>query len=46
MLEENGRRMLLLPGDPQYPEASDVERPEETRFVLVHKRWRAERAGT
>jgi hypothetical protein len=45
MLEENGRRMLLLPGDPQYPEASDFEQPAETRFVLVEKRWRAERPG-
>lgn len=45
MLEEGGRRMLLLPGDPQYPEASDLEQPAETRFVLVDKRWRAERAA-
>lgn len=45
MLEEGGRRMLLLPGDPQYPEASDFERPQETRFVLVDRRWRAERTG-
>ena len=45
MLEENGRRMLLLPGDPKYPEASDFEQPAETRFVLVEKRWRAERPG-
>jgi hypothetical protein len=45
MLEEGGRRMLLLPGDPQYPEASDLEQPAETRFVLVDKRWRAEQAG-
>jgi 8-oxo-dGTP pyrophosphatase MutT (NUDIX family) len=43
MLEENGRRMLLLPGDPQYQEATDREQPAETRFVLVDKRWRAER---
>jgi 8-oxo-dGTP pyrophosphatase MutT (NUDIX family) len=46
VLEEGGRRMLLLPGDPQYPEAVDFEQPEETRFVLVDKRWRAERART
>ena len=46
MLEEGGRRMLLLPGDPLYQEASDVEQPAETRFVLVDKRWRAERTGT
>ncbi len=46
VLDDNGRRLLLLPGDPGYPEASDVEMPEETRFVLVGKRWRAERART
>jgi 8-oxo-dGTP pyrophosphatase MutT (NUDIX family) len=43
LIEESGRRTLLLPGDPQYPEATDAERPLETRFVLVDKRWRAER---
>jgi 8-oxo-dGTP pyrophosphatase MutT (NUDIX family) len=43
VIEEHGRRTLLLPGDPQYPEATDAERPLETRFVLVDKRWRAER---
>ena len=46
MLEEGGHRMLLLPGDPLYQEASDFEQPAETRFVLVGKRWRAERRGT
>ena len=45
MLDENGRRMLLLPGDPQYQEATDAEQPLETRFVLIDKRWRAERPG-
>jgi 8-oxo-dGTP pyrophosphatase MutT (NUDIX family) len=43
VFEENGRRVLLLPGDPEYPEATDNEQPAETRFVLVGKRWRAER---
>jgi 8-oxo-dGTP pyrophosphatase MutT (NUDIX family) len=46
MLDEGGHRLLLLPGDPLYQEASDFERPAETRFVLVGKRWRAERRGT
>jgi 8-oxo-dGTP pyrophosphatase MutT (NUDIX family) len=45
MLNEGGRRMLLLPGDPQYPEVVDPEPPAETRFVLVGKQWRAERPG-
>jgi 8-oxo-dGTP pyrophosphatase MutT (NUDIX family) len=44
VLDADGRRMLLLPGDPEYPDASDAEQPEETRFVLVDKRWRAQRA--
>ena len=44
MFETGGHRMLVLPGDPLYPEASDPEQPVETRFVLVDKRWRAERA--
>lgn len=42
VLDEGGRRMLLLPGDREYPEAMDTERPVETRFVLIDKRWRAE----
>lgn len=43
MVEEAGRRLLLLPGDPQYREVSDPEQPVETRFVLIDKRWRAQR---
>ncbi len=43
---EHGRRMLVLPGDPLYPEASGEERPLETRFVWVDHRWRAERYRT
>lgn len=46
LVEENGRRMLLIPGDPDYPEAADPEPPRETRFVSIEKRWRAERAGS
>jgi 8-oxo-dGTP pyrophosphatase MutT (NUDIX family) len=45
VLDDNGRRVLLLPGDPQYREAADAEQPLETRFVLIDKRWRAERPG-
>lgn len=44
LVDEPGRRMLLLPGDPLYPEVEDPEQPAETRFVLVDKRWRAERS--
>lgn len=42
--DEAGRRMLLIPGDPLYREIVDPEQPVETRFVLVDKVWRAERA--
>jgi 8-oxo-dGTP pyrophosphatase MutT (NUDIX family) len=41
MVEDDGRRMLLIPGDPLYPESSDPEPPRETRFVAAGKRWRA-----
>ena len=41
LVVENGRRMLLIPGDPLYTEASDPEPPRETRFISVEKRWRA-----
>jgi 8-oxo-dGTP pyrophosphatase MutT (NUDIX family) len=44
--EENGRRLLVLPGDPQHPDPPGDEPPVETRFVLVEKRWRPERART
>jgi 8-oxo-dGTP pyrophosphatase MutT (NUDIX family) len=46
LLEEAGRRMLLLPGDPLYPEAPSDEPPTESRFVFVDRRWRAERCRT
>jgi 8-oxo-dGTP pyrophosphatase MutT (NUDIX family) len=45
LLERDGRRMLLLPGDPLHPDRAD-EIPVETRFVFVDRRWRAERAHT
>ena len=44
--EENGRRLLVLPGDPQHPDPPGDEPPIETRFVLIEKRWRPERART
>jgi 8-oxo-dGTP pyrophosphatase MutT (NUDIX family) len=43
--EADGRRLLLLPGDPEHPDPGGEETPVETRFVLVDKRWRPERAG-
>jgi hypothetical protein len=46
VLELEGRRLLLLPGDPLHPDPPDGEPPIETRFVFVERGWRAERAGT
>ncbi len=43
-LEEDGRRMLLLPGDPANPEPWHERLPQETRFVHERGRWRARRA--
>jgi len=46
-VEEHGRQMLVLPGDPLYP-APEAERltavHAETRFVLDGTHWRAARA--
>src|SRR5581483_9661780 len=46
LLERDGRRLLLLPGDPLHPEPAAGEPPAETRFVFVERGWRAERAPT
>jgi 8-oxo-dGTP pyrophosphatase MutT (NUDIX family) len=46
LIEQDGRRMLLLPGDPLHPDAAGDDPPAETRFVFVDRRWRAERAHT
>jgi 8-oxo-dGTP pyrophosphatase MutT (NUDIX family) len=43
LVERDGRRMLVLPGDPLHPEPA-VDAPAETRFVHVAGRWRAERS--
>ncbi|MDE3156363.1 MAG: NUDIX domain-containing protein [Acidobacteriota bacterium] len=37
----DGRKMLLLPGDPLNPEPYPGDSPPETRFVLDEGRWRA-----
>jgi 8-oxo-dGTP pyrophosphatase MutT (NUDIX family) len=42
-VEEGGRRMLLLPGDPANPEGWAEPLPHETRFVHENGRWRATR---
>ena len=46
MLEQDGVRMLLAPGDPLHPDPPGDEPLAETRFVFVDGRWRPERART
>lgn len=46
VLEQDGRRMLVLPGDPLFPDPAPPEPGSETRFVFVDRGWRAERAPT
>jgi 8-oxo-dGTP pyrophosphatase MutT (NUDIX family) len=46
LVEEEGRRMLLMPGDPQHPDPGGDDAPPETRFVSVGRQWRAERPPT
>jgi len=46
LVEEDGRRMLVLPGDPLHPDPPPRDAPVETRFVFVDHRWRPERART
>jgi hypothetical protein len=43
LVERDGQRMLVLPGDPLHPEPA-VDPPVETRFVHVAGRWRPERS--
>jgi 8-oxo-dGTP pyrophosphatase MutT (NUDIX family) len=45
-IEQDGHRMLLLPGDPLHPDPAGDEPPLETRFALIDGRWRAERPPT
>jgi 8-oxo-dGTP pyrophosphatase MutT (NUDIX family) len=45
LLEQDGLRMLLAPGDPLHPDPAGDEPLAETRFVFVDGRWRPERAG-
>ena len=46
MLEQDGVRMLLAPGDPLHPDPPGDEPLAETRFIFVDGRWRPERART
>ena len=44
LVEEQGTRMLVMPGDPLHPDAYDGEPEIETRFLSVDRRWRAAHA--
>lgn len=46
LVEEDGRRMLLMPGDPRHPDSGGDDAPVETRFVAVDRQWRAQRPPT
>jgi len=46
LVEEQGRRMLVIPGDPLHPDPPPRDAPVETRFVFAADRWRPERART
>lgn len=43
LVERDGARLLVLPGDPLHPDPPGEEPPLETCFVWVDRRWRAER---
>jgi 8-oxo-dGTP pyrophosphatase MutT (NUDIX family) len=43
LVEEEGQRLLVMPGDPLHPDQGSDDSPAETRFVSNAGRWRAER---
>ena len=46
LIEQDGVRMLVVPGDPLHPEQGTDDSCSEVRFVQAEGRWRAERPGT
>jgi len=42
ILDDEGRRLLVMPGDPLHPEPATEDAASETRFVLSNGRWVAE----
>jgi 8-oxo-dGTP pyrophosphatase MutT (NUDIX family) len=41
LVEQDGLRLLVVPGDPLHPEPAGDEPPRETRFAFVDRHWRA-----
>jgi 8-oxo-dGTP pyrophosphatase MutT (NUDIX family) len=41
--QDDGTRLLVIPGDPLYPDRHVDEMPIETRFEFVDRQWRAVR---
>jgi len=39
--QDDGTRLLVIPGDPLYPEENTGDVPMETRFAFVDQQWRA-----
>ena len=42
LVEQNGMRLLVMPGDALHPDTAGDEPISETRFVWTRDRWRAE----
>jgi 8-oxo-dGTP pyrophosphatase MutT (NUDIX family) len=43
LIEQDGVRMLVVPGDPLHPEPAVADSVSEVRFVQIAGRWRAQR---
>ncbi|OLC51801.1 MAG: hypothetical protein AUH43_01700 [Acidobacteria bacterium 13_1_40CM_65_14] len=41
LVEQDGQRLLVMPGDPLHPDRPDEPPASETRFVWTDRRWRA-----
>ena len=46
LLEHDGMRMLVMPGDALHPDAPGQDLPPEVRFVQIDGRWRARGRAT
>jgi 8-oxo-dGTP pyrophosphatase MutT (NUDIX family) len=45
LFQQDGTRVLLMPGEPRHSGGAEERRPSETRFVWADGRWRPERAS-